>query len=146
TLSAGMRDLNGRFARRFNDRHSRVGHVFQGRYKAFLVEKESYLLTLLRYIVQNPVRAGFTQTAADWPWSSHRATMGLVAAPQWLAVVETLHLFDHEIQPARHHYAEFVTAGAGEVSPPFDILQSGFIGSESFVERVIAEFKQPLVL
>ena len=75
-LSQGMRQLNGVYTQSFNRRHKRVGHVFQGRYKAILVQKESYLLELARYIVLNPVRAQMVRAAKDWPWSSYRATAG----------------------------------------------------------------------
>jgi putative transposase len=64
-LSRGMRQLNGVYTQTYNRSHCRVGHVFQGRYKAILVEKESYLLELARCIVLNPVRAGMVRTARD---------------------------------------------------------------------------------
>ena len=65
-LSQGMRQLNGVYTQRFNQQHQRVGHVFQGRYKSILVQKESYLLELSRYIVLNPVRAGMVVKAENW--------------------------------------------------------------------------------
>ena len=71
-LAKGMRHLNGVYTQRFNRRHKRVGHVFQGRYKAILVQKDNYLLELSRYIVLNPVRAQMVRSAKDWPWSSYR--------------------------------------------------------------------------
>jgi len=77
-LSKGMRQLNGVFTQSFNRKHKRVGHVFQGRYKAIIVQKESYLLELARYIVLNPVRAGMVRSAKDWPWSSYRKTAGFI--------------------------------------------------------------------
>ena len=83
-LSQGMRQLNGVYTQYFNRRHGRVGHVFQGRYKGILVDKNSYLLELARYIVLNPVRAGLVRSAREWPWSSYRATAGLTECPGWL--------------------------------------------------------------
>ena len=77
-LSKGMRQLNGEYARQFNRVHKRVGHVFQGRYKAIHVEKESYLIELSRYVVLNPVRAYMVSEAEDWPWSNYRATTCLL--------------------------------------------------------------------
>ena len=68
-LSRGMRQLNGVYTQKHNRRHGRVGHVFQGHYKAILVEKESYLLELARYMVLNPVRAQIVHTSVEWPWS-----------------------------------------------------------------------------
>lgn len=77
TLSKGMKLLNGSYTQYFNQRYRRVGHVFQGRYSAVLVQKESYLLELARYIALNPVRAQMVRRAQDWPWSSYCATAGL---------------------------------------------------------------------
>jgi putative transposase len=83
-LAQGMRQLNGVYTQHVNRAHNRVGHVFQGRYKAILVEKEGHLLELARYVVLNPLRAGMTQNVADWPWSSYGAMVGTVACPDWL--------------------------------------------------------------
>jgi len=75
-LSRGMRQLNGVYTQRFNRAHARVGHVFQGRYKAVIVQKDAYLMELARYIVLNPVRARMVRSAREWRWSSYRATAG----------------------------------------------------------------------
>ncbi len=83
-LSQGMRQLNGVYTQWVNRNHGRVGHVFQGRYKAILVEKDSYLLELARYVVLKPVRAGMVGDAGDWPWSSYLAMTGQVPVPVWL--------------------------------------------------------------
>jgi REP element-mobilizing transposase RayT len=85
-LSRGMRHLNGVYTQGFNRRHMRVGHVLQGRFKSIVVEKESHLLELARYVVLNPVRAKMVRSARDWPWSSYRATAGLGVAPPFLDV------------------------------------------------------------
>ncbi len=85
-LYKGMRRLNGVYTQRFNRQDGRVGHVFQGRYKAVIVQKESYLLELARYVVLNPVRARMVRAAEQWPWSSYRATVGLCETPPWLTV------------------------------------------------------------
>src|SRR5450759_4322091 len=85
-LSKGMRQLNGVYTQTFNRRHRRVGHVFQGRYKAILVEKDSYLLELSRYVVLNPVRAQMVNHAADWPWSSYRAMISQASPLRCLQV------------------------------------------------------------
>jgi len=79
-LSQGMRQLNGVFTQKSNRRHGRVGHVFQGRYKAVLVQKECYLLELGRYVVLNPIRAGMVSDMLDWKWSSYLAMVGDVPA------------------------------------------------------------------
>ncbi|WP_223261204.1 transposase [Methylophilus medardicus] len=70
-LSRGMRHLNGVYTQRFNRSHQRVGHVFHGRFKAIVVDKDAYLLELSRYVVFNPVRAHMVDHACDWPWSSY---------------------------------------------------------------------------
>ena len=75
-LSKGMRHLNGVYMQNFNRRHKRVGYVFQGRYKAILVEKDSYFLELSRYVVLNPVLAGMVNDAGNWSWSSYQAMTG----------------------------------------------------------------------
>ena len=85
-LSLVMRQLNGIYTQSFNRRHKRVGHLFQGRFKAILVEMESYLLELYRYIVLNPVRVKVNTDSqvGAWEWSSYRATAGLTPAPGFL--------------------------------------------------------------
>ena len=85
-LSKGMRQLNGVYTQNFNRKHKRVGHVFQGRYKSILVEKQAYLLELSRYIVLNPVRAQMVRSAKDWKWSSYRASVAQSNKPDWLNV------------------------------------------------------------
>jgi len=82
-LSKGLSYLNSVYTQRFNRKHSRVGHVFQGRYKAILVEKDTYLQELSRYIILNPVRAGMVESAEQWEWSSYAVTTGLVIPPSW---------------------------------------------------------------
>lgn len=141
TLSRGMREVNGVYTQAFNRRHGRVGHVLQGRYKAVLVDKDSYLLELSRYIVLNPVRARLCQAADDWPWSSYRAVMGKAAATEMLAVTETLALFSEDRGAARRAYARFVAEGAG-VSLPKN-KQQLFLGDDDFVERMAARAQTP---
>lgn len=139
TLSRGMREVNGIYTQAFNRRHGRVGHVLQGRYKAVLVDQDSYLLELSRYMVLNPVRAGLVASAGDWPWSSYRAVMGKAAAPDWLTVDETLRLFHREPGPARRAYARFVAEGVQAADPTAAIEHQVLLGSEAFVERMAAQ-------
>jgi len=80
-LPKGMRYLNGVYTQKFDRAHNRVGHVLQGRYKSILVEKDSYLLELSRYLVLNLVRAGMVQKVDEWPWSSYLATSGKAPVP-----------------------------------------------------------------
>lgn len=140
TLSKGMREVNGVYTQRFNYRHGRVGHLLQGRFKAVLVQKETHLLELSRYVVLNPVQAGMTDTAGDWPWSSYRAVMGKTLAPDWLAVDETLHLFHTMRGPARRAFARFVADGINAEDPFGQMPRAGFLGSESFIETILDKF------
>ncbi len=135
-LSRGMRQLNGIYTQTFNRRHDRVGHVFQGRYKAILVERENYLLELSRYIVLNPVRAGVVGSAKDWPWSSYRATVGLVKGPDYLNVEWLLAAFAKRKSVAIERYKEFVAAGKGQPSPWALLRNQIYLGSEPFVEKM----------
>lgn len=83
-LSALMRQINGVYTQAYNRRHAKVGHLFQGRFKAILVDRDAYLLEVCRYVDLNPVRAAMVADPAQWPWSSYRAHTGLTAAPSWL--------------------------------------------------------------
>ena len=142
TLSKGMREINGVYTQAFNRRHGRSGHVLQGRFKAPLVDKDNYLLELSRYVVLNPVRAGMVESAADWRWSSYRATMGKAAIPRWLAVEQTLSLFHQKRGPARRAYARFVADGVAAPRPGSDCPRAGFIGQEAFVERMMEHVEE----
>jgi putative transposase len=68
-LSTGMRRIKGRYARSFNDRHTRTGHLFQGRFEAYVIRDEEHLANSCAYVWNNPVRAGLREEASDWPWS-----------------------------------------------------------------------------
>lgn len=134
-LSRGMRHLNGVYTQRFNRAHRRVGHVFQGRFKAILVEKEAYLLEVARYIVLNPVRAGMHRRVHVYPWSSYRATAGIDPAPKWLSMEWLLSQFATSQAAARRRYIQFVQAGIGAVSPWMDLKQQVYLGSAAFIAR-----------
>ena len=116
-LSNGMRQLNGVYTQTSNRRHGKAGHVFQGRYKAILVQKESYLLELARYIVLNPVRARMVRTAKAWPWSSYRDTAGYRQAPEWLTTEWMLSAFGKNLGAAQKKYRQFVSEGKNQPTP-----------------------------
>jgi putative transposase len=82
-LSRLMRHINRVYTQAYNRRHRKVGHLFQGRFKAVLVDKDAYLLEVCRYVDLNPVRAGMVRRPQDWTWSSYRAHTGKVDAPVW---------------------------------------------------------------
>ncbi|CAK0770780.1 transposase [Gammaproteobacteria bacterium] len=135
-LSKGMRQLNGVYTQRFNRTHERVGHVFQGRYKAILVQKDVYLLELARYIVLNPVRARMVRAPGEWPWSSYRAMVGEVAAPLWLETQPILAAFGETEATAAEHYACFVAEGRDLPSVWERLKHQVFLGSDTFVESM----------
>ena len=127
-LSRGMRQLNGVYTQRFNRRHGRVGHVFQGRYKAILVQRDNYLLELARYVVLNPVRADMVQDAADWPWSSYRSVVGQANAPDWLDRDRLLAQFGQQRNQAMQAYVRFVRDGGGQTKSLGAYSTPGFSG------------------
>ena len=135
TLSRGMRQLNGVYTQAFNRRHEQVGHLFQGRYKAILVEKEAYLLELARYIVLNPVRAKMVKKPEEWEWSSYRATAGLEGAPSFLTTDWILSQFADERKKAQRLYRRFVAKETGR-SPWDDLKGQIYLGSEKFIKSI----------
>jgi REP element-mobilizing transposase RayT len=135
-LSKGMRQLNGVYTQTFNRRHRRVGHVFQGRYKAILVDKDSYLLELSRYVVLNPVRAGLVQEVGDWRWSSYQATIGKVQRPPWLQVDWLLSQFSRSPRRAAEHYVTFVHERQGQRRIWEKLKHQIYLGDEQFVTRM----------
>lgn len=132
-LSLGMRQLNGVYTQRFNRRHERVGHLFQGRFKAILVEKDAHLLELCRYVVLNPLRAGMVSHPKQWNWSSYNATAYAGRAPELLSVAWILSQFAPQKTEARKGYRKFVAGGmAAFVESPWKkvVGQIIFGGSE----------------
>ena len=135
-LSRGMRQLNGVYTQHFNRSHGKTGHVFQGRYKAILVEKDSYLLELARYVVLNPVRAGMVGDARDWPWSSYRAMTGEVPGAPWLQTDWLLGQFSVRRRRAVAKYVDFVRDGVGLPSLWDGLRNQIYLGGEKFVVRM----------
>ncbi|HJX48161.1 MAG TPA: transposase [Gaiellaceae bacterium] len=109
-LAAGMHVLNLSYARFFNWRYRRVGHVFQGPYRAVPILAEGHLLAVVRYVVLNPVEAGLVADPADWQWTSHRATAGLEQPPDFLQVDRIRSYFRHGSSDGTREYLSFVTA------------------------------------
>jgi REP element-mobilizing transposase RayT len=140
-LSKGMRQLNGVYTQAGNRRHRRVGHLFQGRFKAILVDSDAYLLELSRYVVLNPVRAGMVKTPADWPWSSYRASAGLEPPAPWLAADGVLSQFAKRRSLAQQRYAQFVVEGIKAVSPWSNLKGQVFLGDEQFVRHMQARLQ-----
>lgn len=132
-LSRGMRQLNGVYTQRYNFRHGKSGHVFQGRFKAVLIEKEGHLLEVSRYVVLNPVRARMVDTPRQWRWSSYRATAGFGAPPPWLTTDWVLAQFGRRKKEAQREFRSFVREGARENSPWEGLIGGFLLGSEEFV-------------
>lgn len=140
-LSKGMRQLNGVTTQTSNRRHHRVGHLFQGRFKAILVDHDAYLLELSRYIVLNPVRAGMVKAPGDWLWSSYRASAGLEPVAPWLAVDGVLSLFAKRRNLAQQRYAQFVSEGIQADSPWRNLKGQVFLGDDLFVQQMQAKIE-----
>ncbi|MHB1077562.1 REP-associated tyrosine transposase [Thiobacillus sp.] len=141
-LAQGMRQLNGVYTQRFNRAHGRVGHVFQGRYKAILVERDSYLLELARYVVLNPLRAGMVKRLETWPWSSYLATCGQVPVPAWLQPDWILAQFGRQRGSAMRKYVEFVHEGARLPSVWTQLQGQIYLGSEAFVKKMQTQIEK----
>ena len=135
-LSQGMRQLNGIYTQHFNRRHGRVGHVFQGRFKAIVVDRDSYLLELCRYVVLNPLRAGVVGSPGRYKWSSYRATAGIVRSPSFLTTDWVLSEFGRIRRKAQDRYKEFVKEGIKKPSPWENLRGQILLGDDKFVVRL----------
>lgn len=159
-LSKGMHHLNANYCQAHHKRRGAVGHLFQGRFKAIVVDRESYLLELARYVVLNPVRAGLAARLEDWPWSSYRAMAGLPqpksmpatsvqseTPPQtsqtsppletpFLSTDFLLAQFGPDETAARQRYRDFVSAGIGQASPWPQLQSQLFLGKETFIDAL----------
>ena len=140
-LSRGMQNLSFRYTRWINWRQKRTGHLFQGRYKAVLVDGDSYLLELVRYIHLNPVRAGIVTSPEDYPWSGHRAYLGREILP-WLTTDWMLTQFGKSVAKAQSAYLVFVLDGLDEEHrPEFHGagVDSRLLGDDNFMERCLID-------
>lgn len=141
-LSRIMQNLSFRYTRWANWRQGKSGHLFQGRYKAILIDADEYLLELVRYLHLNPVRAAMAKDPIDYPWSSHRAYCGMEVIP-WLCTELTLSSFGRRMDAARRKFREFVLEGVGEGHRPAfhgcTGADSRVLGDDSFAERVLVE-------
>jgi REP-associated tyrosine transposase len=136
-LSVGMRQLNGIYTQAYNRKHRRVGHLFQGRYKAILVEKESYLLEVCRYVVLNPVRARAVDRPSRWKWSSYGGTAGTAKAHPALTTDWILAQFGRRRGAAEKGYRAFVRDGIGGASIHEKVIAQSLLGREKFIERLV---------
>jgi len=145
-LSGAMQNLSFRYTRYLNTRLKRVGHVFQGRFQAFLVDQDRYGLALVRYIHLNPVRAGLVRRVSAYAFSSHRAYLGREALP-WLTTDWVLGQFGSREKVARERFAAFVEAGRGEGHMPLFYGgqdDSRVVGEGDFLKGVMKPSERPV--
>lgn len=132
-LARGMRQLNGVYAQWFNRRHERVGHLFQGRYKAVLVQHDGHLANSLRYIVRNPTRSGIVQHVDEWRWASHAEIIGTTKR----AITSIPHLLSYlgaDKKSARARYLELIHDPTEPRSSSHPLLD----GDDDFVDEHLA--------
>ncbi len=141
-LSQILHHINGAYTTYFNIRHGRSGHLFQGRYKAILVEKDSYGQELSRYIHLNPVRAGLVKNPSEYQWSSYRYYMGKEREPGWLTTSLILGYFGGLGRHSYWRYRKFVEEGmdGGLENPLRKVMASTFLGGEEFIRRMREEY------
>jgi REP element-mobilizing transposase RayT len=134
-LSKGMHWLNGTYAAWFNARHQRVGHLFQGRFKSILLERERYFANVLRYVVLNPVRAGIVARPEDYRWSSYRMTAGIDQPHDWIDLDAAFAAFGQSPDIAQVSYRQFVLEKIGSEDPLWNDLVNGiYLGGESWAK------------
>ena len=131
-LSAGMRQLNGVYTQAFNRQHNRVGHLFQGRYKGILIQKDSHLLEVCRYVVLNPVRAKAVKKPEQWRWSSYQATVGIEKPHPCLSAEWILNQFGSTRRIAEKAYRKFVEDGIKQESIWEAVRAQSILGEEEF--------------
>ena len=169
-LSLGMRQLNGVFTQLSNKRHKKTGHLFQGRFKGILIQKDSYLLEVCRYVVLNPVRAGMVESPEQWEWSSYLATGGKVKPHPSLTTDWVLSQFSvkpscpvfGDVTPqcmktgredsrayfrtkknkAEREYCQFISWGIGKKSIWAEVKGQVILGEDEFLNSLIDCFEK----
>jgi hypothetical protein len=141
-LSIGMRQVNGVYTQLFNKRHGRTGHLFQGRYKAILIQKDSHLLEVCRYVVLNPIRAKMVEKPDDYAWSSYLATAGRAKTHPCLTTDWVLGQFSGKRGKAEQEYRRFVNLGIGERTIWTGVRGQAILGEEEFAERFVDHLRK----
>jgi REP element-mobilizing transposase RayT len=136
-VSRVVHDLHSRYAQYFNHRHGRSGHLFQGRFRGLVIDRDAYLLEMVRYIHRNPVKARLVRRPEDFPWSSHRMYLG--TAPSWLASGEALALLAGSRPKARRLFQEFVAGTAAGHYDPDEARLGAVVGGDDFVRAALAK-------
>jgi REP element-mobilizing transposase RayT len=139
-LSDAMQHINGIYSQDANRRRGRAGHTFEARFHSLVVQRERYLKRSCRYVVRNPIQAGLVEHAADWPWSTYRATAGLEEAPRWLYTDWLLWAFETEsMDEAQCRYREYVNNPRIR-TVPID-FRAVSLGSKTF-KKWVAEMRK----
>jgi REP element-mobilizing transposase RayT len=141
-LAIGMRQLNGVYTQLFNKLHGRTGHLFQGRYKSILIQKDSHLLEVCRYVVLNPVRAKMVETPEAWEWSSYRATAGRERPHPCLTIDWVLGQFSGKRGKAEKDYRQFVRWGIGKQTIWTEVRGQAILGEEEFADKLIDHLRK----
>ena len=133
-LSQIVRHINGAYTVYFNKRHHRFGHLFQGRYKAIVIQKDSHLLEVCRYVVLNPVRARMVELPDQWKWSSYLATAGLEKPHPCLTTDWVLGQFSRARAKAIKEYRQFVAWGINKETIWTDVKGQILLGDDGFID------------
>ncbi len=141
-LSLGMRQLNGVYTQLFNKYHGRNGHLFQGRYKAILIQKDSHLLEVCRYVVLNPVRARMVDGPELWKWSSYLATAGQAKSHPCLTTDWVLGQFSGKRGKTESEYRQFVKWGIGQDTLWTAVRGQALLGEDDFVETLVDHLRK----
>jgi hypothetical protein len=136
-----MRQLNGVYTQLFNKLHGRAGHLFQGRYKSIVIQKDSHLLEVCRYVVLNPVRAKMVEIPDAWKWSSYRATAGRESPHACLTINWILRQFSGKRAKAEHEYRQFVQQGIGKAIWT-EVRGQAILGEEEFGDKLAGHLRK----
>lgn len=137
-LSKGMHFLNGVFTQRINRKYDRCGHLFQGRFTGILVDTHHYYKILIRYVLQNPVKARIVQHPRQYYWSSYNATLGCYEAPGWLAVHEVLTHFGESLPLALGKFEQYIL-DKEELDIRKLLTNQVFLGDKEFVREHLSK-------
>jgi REP element-mobilizing transposase RayT len=139
-----MQGINGGYTGYVNRRYGRSGHLFQGRYKGILVDKDNYLVELSRYVHLNPVRASMVKRPEEYRWSSYQGYIAKEKEVEWVEYAWVLSKFGQGNKKAREKYRRYIEEGLGERQgeTPFSRVQGQVIlGGDDFVEKVKRQLK-----
>lgn len=145
-LSQILHHINGAYTTYFNIKRKRSGHLFQGRFKGILVERDAYCKELSRYIHLNPVRAGLVKSPSEYGWSSYRYYIGSKREPEWFTTELLLGYFGGRGRSGYRRYGEFVEKEVTMKleSPLSGVIASTFLGSKEFIKRIKVEYLEDM--